>query len=36
MEKEQKKNIQNENLAKQENNQSDKHDDQTDDHNKKE
>ena len=36
MEKEQKENIQNENLAKQENNQSDKHEDQTDDHNKKE
>ena len=36
MEKEQKENIQNENLAKQENDQSDKHDDQTDDHNKKE
>ena len=36
MEKEQKKNIQNENLAKQENNQSAKPQDQTDDHNKKE
>ena len=36
MEKEQKENIQNENLAKEENNQSDKHQDQTDDHNKKE
>jgi len=36
MEKEQKENIQNENLAKEENNQSTKPQDQTDDHNKKE
>ena len=36
MEKDQKENIQNENLAKEENNQSPEPQDQTDDHNKKE
>ena len=36
MEKEQKENIQNDNLDKEENNQSSKPQDQTDDHNKKE
>ena len=36
MEKEQKKNVQNKNLDKEENNQSTKPQDQTEDHNKKE